>query len=214
MRSLLVAAALLLLVPAAASANQWYLENPGTNHGDVHRLTPGTVAEIPTEGTWLLRLKGPSKKDKPVKEECQVSGIDLLSNSNTKAFDEVQSMRFLCPKDVNVTALLPWHGVLKADGEPFIESFTHVAIEVTTRATNWGIFTGTLSAKYGDYDKPDPDDIDNTWKLNGKSGALKNAEGATLQAVASDKYGIKGVNRVDGELNGEPEETGGSGGGE
>lgn len=209
-----LAALLALLVFAtAASADQWYIENAGNRSANTHRLKPGTVEEQSVEGKWLLRLKAPGPKQPLLKEQCFDSRTDLLSNSETDAFDEVISMTLVCPEGVTATTFLPWHGTLEGAGEPFTEPMTNMGIEVTTPSRSWGLFTGSEIAFYGDGDPKSAvrDDIDDIFKINAKSGELFSAEGATLELGVQDRYGIKGVNRANGERDGEPEEAHGGG---
>ena len=200
-----------LVSATSAQANQWYIENPeGEVKGGRKRIPVGQVVEVPTAGSVIVRLRaGPHSKVQ--KEKCSVAGVDALSNSETDALDEVVSLTFTCRKNVTVTASrLPWHGVLEGNGEPFDEPVTGMALEVTIKKQTT-LYTGSLTAHFGDFDNPSHDDIDNNWKVRGgQAGELIGPGTRTLQLSGLVKYGEQQIDRADGQRNGEPEEIGGT----
>jgi hypothetical protein len=204
-----------LALAGSAVANQWYIEVPGKAvKGARTRIPVGEVVEVPTEGTWLLRLDKAGRKHRLLKYECLVSGVDALSNTATEAHDEARALTFFsCPAAVKVSLASPYTGVLEGDGMPFREPLENVAVEVKTPHVS-GLFTGSLNAFYGDYDSPysegKSDEMDNIFELRGQSGKLVDASGDTLQLAAIEWYGVKNVDRASGQLDGEPEEISGT----
>lgn len=229
----LVALLALLVFATTANADQLYIEKNGNKltHSERVRIKPGVVVSENVAGKEIFRLKAPGKSSPIVKITCQDTRTDNLTNTETEAHDEATEVVFFgCTEGATVTALTNWHGELQGAGEPFAEPISDMAIEVTTPERLWGTFAGsTITATFGDNDPIPRDDIDPHFKTTATgSGELFNPESmtlaecqavrfrcASLQLVTNDFYGTKGVNRADGERNGEPEEnSGGEEGGE
>ncbi|MGO9487479.1 MAG: hypothetical protein ACLQBB_00445 [Solirubrobacteraceae bacterium] len=194
----------LLLLAGSASAAQWSIED-GPN-GARRRIAVGETVEVPFQGSYFLKIVLGNRR---LKATCDVAGIEAARNTSTQALDEARAMSFFsCTEGVTIAPVMPWTGVLNGNGEPFVEPLGNVAFDLSLGGTDYGVFTGPLTAKFGDFDNPRHDEIDNTFTLKGNSGRLTNGAGGRLRFAGREKYGVKGEDtRLDGELNGEAEQT-------
>ena len=176
---------------ASASANQWYVEY-GTHGGERRRLDAGESAEVETAGTWKLKLK--LAKHGGTKATCAEHGTELLTNvTRQEATDQTTSVSLTCNEGVVATAvLLPWSGELAGNCQPCTIT-RPMSFEVSVDGTDYGVFTGLVEGRIGDFDDPIRDDIDHAYKWRGtKGGVLTNGSGATLAVAGGETYGLPG----------------------
>ena len=190
-----------LAVTSPASANQWYIEST-RKHGRRAHLGVGEEALVPIVGSFTLKLKD-DRRHLTAVLDCDVTGEDRVSNlTATEAHDELDNLTFACNGKRNtVTMLVPWSGTLESNGQPFLLPESGAMVEVVAGGVNYGVFTGTVTAKYADFDPPyvfptgtEPqrfDDIDDDFKFNGSSGALSNGLGGKLAWAGLVRYGTR-----------------------
>ncbi len=200
--TLALLAAVALAAPASASANQWYLQVG--SHGARRRLAPGESAEVATFGTWYLKLRLGENGD--AKATCAESGIELLTNpTREKALDSTLGVKLACnDKVVATSVLLPWTGAVESNCQPC--TITRLmSFEIAVAGVDYGVFTGDVLGRIGDFDPPIRDDIDHAYRWEGTNGGVMTSEsGATLAIGGGETYGLSGD-----EADGEPD-TGGT----
>jgi hypothetical protein len=191
-----------LLFTNSVAANQWYIEDGP--HSARYHIPVGETVVVPTTGTYTLKLRLDNSKQW-LKSKCSINGTNALSNPTLEStVDEVRALELSCSEGVSITPVLPWTGSLLGNGQPFIDPMT-LTLEASIDGTSYGTFSGPIEAEYGDFDPPKGDEIDNTFKLN-KGGMLVGAKGE-VRLTVQDKYGVKGLDRADGELEGTEEQT-------
>lgn len=170
-------AALTLIAPASAAANQWYIQDGKA--GRRHELPAGQTSEVVTAGTFILKIK--LNRHGEFESECAVTGTEALSDpTRTEAFAQTTSIIFSgCTNGVVVTAALPWMaGELAGSCQPCTITRPE-ALEISVAGADYGVFEGTVTGKIGDFDDPIKDDIDAVFQLQGgHGGALTNEQGS------------------------------------
>jgi hypothetical protein len=194
-------AAVALLAPASASANQWYIEDGP--HGQRARIPAGESVEVPTSGTFNVKIQLTAQRG-VTNVKCEVTGAELLSDpSRTEALAETSSLTlYSCGSSVTVVpVLLPWSGGLAGDCQPCTITRGE-ALEVSVGGVDYGTFTGVLTGKIGDFDEPIKDDIDHIYVLNGKKSGTLTGESGTVLLSGSETFGLKkDHDQADGEPN-------------
>lgn len=189
-----------LALPASASANQWYAQNAPGEHRV--KVPSGGSVEVPTSGTYKLKIKlnGVHGAKKVV---CPVTGVETLSNPTaTEAIAQTSELHFACKGVVATPVLLPWSGELTGDCQPCFISRPE-ALEISIEGIDYGVFTGTVTAKIGDFDEPVHDDTDNVFRLMGKHGGELTSPQGSIVLSGSEQFGSKAAeNRACGEPNG------------
>jgi hypothetical protein len=197
----LTLAAAALLAPASASANQWYIEDGP--HGQRARIPAGESVEVPTSGTFNVKIQLAAQRG-VTNVSCEVTGAEVLSDPTaTEAWAETSSLTlYSCESGVSVVpVLLPWSGELAGNCQPCTITRAE-ALEVSIGAVDYGVFTGVLSGKIGDFDEPIKDDIDHIYVLNGKKSGTLTGEAGTVVLSGSETFGLKREgNQADGEPN-------------
>lgn len=204
----MLSTAAFLTLCAPAAANRWYIEDGP--HGQRHRIEPGGSVEVPIEGAVNVKAKLVGRRG-AVRIACATAGSERLGDpSETEALATSTSWLFACEGASVVSVSLPWTGGLGGNCQPCTIARSE-SLEVTVGGVDYGVFSGTVTTRIGDFDDPIKDDIDHIAVLNSKSGKLRGPSG-TLQLAGRIAFGSEATgDRADGEPNGAAAEEEGEG---
>ncbi len=186
----LLATVLTLGAAPAALANQWHVQTGG--HGQRARIPAGQSVEIPTEGEWKLKVRLAGEHN--ARADCAARGRELLSNpTTTEAFATMTSMTLSCDSEVTATpVLMPWSGELGSDCQPCLIT-RPMAFDLVIAGVDYGVFSGAVTGKIGDFDNPVHDELDHGFQWYGeRGGVMTNEEGGTLALSGKEAYGEPG----------------------
>ena len=157
MKTMLIAIGLALLIATAAQAEptQW------TDHRVP--IPAGKTLELGANGNLTFGVKN-LKRVTVFKTTCASHAFASFRNENEHGVGEVQTISFSgCTDTLAVCAgsgvivqqqpTFAWPTILEASPEAFHDEWRNVSVDIRCGAgTDYGVFTGTLTPKVGDFD--------------------------------------------------------------